>query len=220
MSTLLVNNIKSLSDSAGTPVTIEDSIKSSGSSVTNDATNGSSIAFGQENQTTGVSAVSLAGRFNTASSYGATIAGNGSSATAFYSVAMGTSTSATGNSAFVHGRDTVGSGQYSHAEGQDAVSSGNYSHAEGQGTIASASYQHVQGKYNVIDSDSNALMIIGNGTSDGARKNLAKFTTGSIILDTGSLPTSPAGLTVGQLYRTGSGLNEIRIYFTNQIKQN
>ena len=221
MSTLKVNNIKSLSDSAGTPVTIEDSIKSSGSSVTNDTSigYGSSIAFGQENQTTGVAAVSLAGRYNTASNYAATIAGSGSSATAFHAVAMGSFTSANGLASFAHGRDTIGSGQYSHAEGVHTsasgtgshaegyatTASGQYSHAEGRGTIASARYQHVQGKYNVADTDENALMIIGNGTSNGARKNLAKFTTASFILDEDALPTTDPGVE-GQLYTTGSNL--------------
>lgn len=201
MSTLLVNNIKSLISSSGNPITIEDSIKNNGSSVINDSNN--SIAFGQDNSTIGVAAVSLAGRYNTASNYAATIAGNNTSATAFHAVAMGVSTSATGTSAFAHGRDTIGSGQYSHVEGRDAVSSGQYSHAEGQGTIASASYQHAQGKYNVADTDENTLMIIGNGTGDGARKNLAKFATASFILDEDALPTLDPGV-AGQLYTTSS----------------
>ena len=187
MSTLIVNTIKSLNEGAGNPLTIDDSLVSSGSSVTNDGVNAQSIAFGQDNSTTGVAAVSLAGTANTASSYAATLAGNGCHASAFNSVAMGSSTEALKQSSFAHGRD--------------AIASASYSHAEGFSTITDSNYQHAQGKYNATGSG--ALMVIGNGTAENSRNNLVEFHTDSIILDTNSLPTSDPGVT-GQLYTTGS----------------
>ena len=59
---------------------------------------------------------------------------------------------------------------------------------------------------------------IGDGFNDGNRSNALEIwsygtsaATGSaILLDTGSLPTSDPGI-VGQLYRTGSNSDEIRI---------
>ena len=55
-------------------------------------------------------------------------------------------------------------------------------------------------------------MIIGHGTGDGAsRNNLISFHTSSFVLDTAALPTSSVSCATGQLYRTGSGFDEIRI---------
>ena len=59
---------------------------------------------------------------------------------------------------------------------------GNYSHAEGQATIASGSYQHVQGKYNTHGNDT-SLMIIGNGTDDSNRSDLALFNANGIVFN-------------------------------------
>ena len=87
-----------------------------------------------------------------------------------YAAAFGSSSYAQGEGSFTHGK---------------AVTSvGNYSHAEGLGTIASGSYQHVQGQYNT-QGDTTSLMIIGNGTSNGARKDAFKVRlSGSIVLPT------------------------------------
>jgi len=44
------------------------------------------------------------------------------------------------------------------------------------------------------------------------RHDLAKFTKTSILFDTGSIPTQDPNV-MGQLYRTGSNLDEIKISF-------
>lgn len=201
MSTLKVNTIKSLNESAGNPLIIDDSLASSGSTVENDGTNAQAIAFGQDNSTTGVAAASLAGRFNTASSYAATLAGDGCKATSFHSVAMGVETTATAQGA--------------HSEGRYTTASFTYSHAEGYGTTTGASYQHVSGKYN--RQNANALTVIGNGTGASSRRNIAEFysgnmtLSGSLLIVSGSdtivkietLPTSDPE-TAGQLFTTQS----------------
>ena len=109
----------------------------------------------------------------------------------FYSHAEGTFTTASGYASHAEGNSTKALGNYSHAEGGDTIAIGNYSHAEGRDTIASGSYQHVQGQYNT-QGDSTSLMIVGNGTSNGARKDAFKVRmSGSIILPT-TQSSSPA----------------------------
>ncbi len=136
---------------------------------------------------------------------------SGSTASGVGAVAFGSQTSATGPRSYAEGFNTTAEGNSSHAEGSTTTATGNYSHAEGQGTIASASYQHVQGKYNVADGDTNTLMIIGNGMNQWNRSNLVKFTLEGVIFDKDAIPSSSNGLVTGQLYRTGSGLDEIKI---------
>ena len=192
MSTLRVNNIQSVTSTS--PVSINDSLIISGNSIHTSTTNG--VAFGS----------------NTLASGSYTFAHGGSTiAKGLFSHAEGNSTIAQGNYSHAEGSATFASGGYAHAEGRYSSASGNYSHAEGLGTIASGPYQHTQGRYNIADSNENTLVIIGNGTSTSTRSNLAVFKTGSILLDTGSIPTSSVGASVGQLYRTGSNFDEIRI---------
>ena len=61
--------------------------------------------------------------------------------------------------------------QYQHAEGDHTIAIGVGSHAEGFNTTAKGEYQHVSGKYNIIDNENKYAYIIGNGTSNNARKN-------------------------------------------------
>jgi hypothetical protein len=136
-----------------------------------------------------------------------------------YSHAEGWSTIASGSYSHAEGRNTMASGNYSHAEGFGAVSVGQYSHAEGVSTearadyshaegfstIASGEYQHVQGQYN-ISSSAPAAFIIGNGTSNTARRNLV-FASGSVFEITGSLNVS--GSITGSLFGTASWANNV-----------
>ena len=71
--------------------------------------------------------------------------------------------------AHAEGNSTQALGEASHAEGKNTQATGNYSHAGGLGTIASAEAQTVIGKYNQEVSD--ALFVIGNGDTNGARNN-------------------------------------------------
>ncbi|KAK6031640.1 Hep/Hag repeat protein [Ostertagia ostertagi] len=102
--------------------------------------------------------------------------------------AEGYSTTANINGAHAEGSGTTASGQMSHSEGSGTTASGLGAHAEGLGTIAAGNNQHVQGTYN--NSNTTALMIIGNGTSAAARADLAIFNQSTIVFN------KPVGLSV------------------------
>jgi len=103
----------------------------------------------------------------------------------------------------------------SHAEGDTTTATGTYSHAEGIGTIASGSYQHVSGKYNE-QGDATSLFIVGNGTSNGSRKDAFKVTwSSSIAISTQSIAPTWTGVdgeivpaTVGGVYRLYMWMNK------------
>lgn len=98
--------------------------------------------------------------------------------------AEGYYTTAKANQAHSEGMNTTASGINSHAEGwgttasgQNAFAGGKYTQATGTNSFANGLYtvtagaqQVVHGKYNI--SDTKNLLIIGNGTSDTARKNI------------------------------------------------
>jgi hypothetical protein len=108
-----------------------------------------------------------------------TTGGNGA-----YYLATGVESLANGNYSVSHGSSSMASGEGSFTHGKAITATGEYSHAEGLGTIASGSYQHVQGRFNT-QGDSTSLMIVGNGTADGSRKDAFKVRmSGSIILPT------------------------------------
>jgi hypothetical protein len=105
-------------------------------------------------------------------------------ASASFSHAEGRFTVSRGQYSHAEGFYTTASALYSHAEGSGSVALGVASHAEGQFTIASGSYQHVEGRFNT-QGDSTSLLIIGNGTADGARSDAFKVRmSGSIVLPT------------------------------------
>lgn len=88
-----------------------------------------------------------------------------------YAVSFGVDNMSNGLASFAHGGQVIARGAYSHAEGWGCIADSAYSHAEGYGTQASGLTQHVEGKYNVIDSASKYLHIIGNGTGANKRSN-------------------------------------------------
>lgn len=92
-----------------------------------------------------------------------------SDSTALASHAEGYDTTASGAASHSEGTRTTASGERAHAEGGETVASGRMSHAGGYKTIASAEAQTAIGKFNA--EDANALLIVGNGTSDTNRKN-------------------------------------------------
>jgi hypothetical protein len=105
-------------------------------------------------------------------------------ASASFSHAEGRFTVSRGQYSHAEGFYTTASALYSHAEGSGSVALGVASHAEGQFTIASGSYQHVQGRFNT-QGDNTSLLIVGNGTADGARSDAFKVRmSGSIVLPT------------------------------------
>jgi hypothetical protein len=133
-------------------------------------------AAGQSSHTEGQSTIS-SGSFSHAEGNFTTSQGVASHAEGAFTLSQGIYSHAEGNG-------TIATGGGSHAEGVFTTSLGSYSHAEGLNTVASGSYQHVQGKYNT-QGDNTSLMIVGNGTSVGARKDAFKVRmSGSIILPT------------------------------------
>lgn len=130
------------------------------------------------------------GRFAHAEGYSTTASGQGAhaegadtEATAEYSHAEGDYSKATNKRAHAEGCHTTASGQQAHAEGYYTTASGTNAHVEGYYSSASGNNSHAQnyytiasgdnqtaiGKYNV--SDTTKALIIGNGTSNTARKN-------------------------------------------------
>lgn len=95
--------------------------------------------------------------------------GGGTNASGDFSHAEGGGTIASGDYSHAEGRVTTASGYASHAEGGYTTASGYYSHAGGYGTIASAKVQTAIGQYNA--EDTNALFIVGNGTTSSSRSN-------------------------------------------------
>lgn len=83
--------------------------------------------------------------------------------------AEGEQTTASGNFSHAEGFGTSAKGAASHSEGMSTEAIGDKSHVEGFATRALIEFQHVEGVYNA--DNANALHIVGNGTSENARKN-------------------------------------------------
>ena len=76
------------------------------------------------------------------------------------------------------GASTTASGDIS---SYHTIASGYVSHAGGYYTKASGDYQTVVGEYNIEDTTSKYVFIVGNGTADNARENALGVThTGHI----------------------------------------
>lgn len=106
-------------------------------------------------------------------------------ATGYSSHAEGLSTIASGYGTHAEGASTIASGSYAHAEGYYTEAKAMRSHAEGEGTIAEGANQHVSGSYNIVDSGS--LVIVGNGTSSGTRRNAYRLDSSGNGYYTGNL---------------------------------
>ena len=83
--------------------------------------------------------------------------------------AEGEQTTASGDFSHAEGFGTSSKGSKSHSEGMSTEAIGDSSHVEGFATRTLEMYQHVEGVYNA--DNPNALHIVGNGTSENARKN-------------------------------------------------
>jgi trimeric autotransporter adhesin len=182
-----------------------------------------SHAEGLETQTTGAFSHAegygsiAVGDYTHAEGGGGNNIGVGGYAVGKASHAEGVLTVTIGTGSHAEGYRTHAKGWYSHAEGFYTSASGNYSHAEGSNTIASGSYQHVQGQFNT-QGDSTSLMIVGNGTSDGARRDAFKVRmSGSIILPTtqSSIPAW-SGSNGEMVFATVSGANLFYVWMGNQ----
>jgi Chaperone of endosialidase/Head domain of trimeric autotransporter adhesin len=140
------------------------------------ATGYNSIAAGDAAFSAGVGTV--------ASGYQSIAMGYLAYATGYHSVSMGSNTSASGASTTAMGNGTTASGDYSTSAGVGSTASGfgstTFGHsttasalastAMGYRTIARSLYSLVIGSYNDTSS-SGSLFEIGNGISDGSRRN-------------------------------------------------
>ena len=125
-------------------------------------------------------------------------------ATGTNSHAEGSGTTASGYHSHAEGLNTTAAGAGSHTEGYltATTSAAAYSHAGGYGTIASAEAQTAIGKYNA--EDTNALFIVGNGTSssrsnaftvklDGSATVQTQGTSNNSVIIKSTLDTALAG---------------------------
>lgn len=135
--------------------------------------------------------------------------GSGAAAEGDYSHAEGQITRAVGVASHAEGDRTTAVGNFSHAEGSGSVTLGIYSHAEGLGTIASGSGQLVIGQYNTQNNATASAFIIGNGTDDTNRSDLAVFTSRSITFNAPLVGTQITGAFSGN----GAGLTGLRTNF-------
>ena len=102
--------------------------------------------------------------------------GAGQHAEGYYSHAIG-------DYSHAEGLQTNAYGGGSHTEGSNTVTYGNYSHAEGLGTVTWTDYQHASGQYNTTGNTA-SLFVIGNGSDDLNRSDLALFNSNLITFNT------------------------------------
>ena len=131
------------------------------------ASGDTSIAMGYETKANGDYSTAM-GSTTTANGDYSTAMGGFTVADGSYSTALGYFTQTTGYVSTAMGLGTVASGGFSTAMGRETKANGDYSTAMGYKTIADASYSTAIGKFNDV---SDALFVIGNGTSDSSRND-------------------------------------------------
>lgn len=91
---------------------------------------------------------------------------------------------------FVAGKDNEASGDFAMVGGgYQNTASGMYSAVPGGiGCVAVADKQMVFGSFNVIDTENQYVLIIGNGVSDSERSNLLTLTWGGVLRVNGEVP--------------------------------
>src|ERR1044072_8825071 len=199
--TALINNLSGL--------TVNGSLKSGQGNTTNGSY---SHAEGQ-NTTTMNQASHAEGASTIAGGWYSHAEGNSTNASGDSSHAEGVLTLSLAEGSHAEGINTISNGWYSHAEGRGTTTIADASHAEGIGTISDVIGQHVQGKFN-LTGITNSLMVIGNGSSNASRSNLAVFyPTGVTFNQKISAPTISATTYLGLPVSSGSGLS-IGAYIT------
>lgn len=114
------------------------------------------VAGGYGNNVTGEAGAAFGARNTVVGNYGVTL-GYGNKA---------------GYAAVAEGRVTEAPGENAHAQNQRTKALKRNTHAEGFYTVANCEEQHVQGRLNLIDTENKYAHIVGNGTSEGNRKNI------------------------------------------------
>ncbi len=205
---------------------------SSGSTATvfglNNISSGNiSTALG--NGTTSSNDVSTAMGYQTiASGYFSTAMGRGTIASATSSISMGENTTASGYASTAMGSYTVASGSQSTAIGVSANSTADYSIAMGESVTANSWVSTALGRHNdpIVASPSSSwilsepLLIVGNGTGAGDKKNaLAIAKNGSIFIDPSNKNDGTLNgnsLLFGSYNGTGEGIVSKRTASGNQ----
>lgn len=122
----------------------------------------------------------------TAGGFASHAEGGNTVASGVYSHAEGVNTTASGSDSHAEGSGTSAKNSTAHAEGWNTVAGGFASHAGGYDTKASSNYQTAIGKYNIEDTTSKYLLIVGNGSSDSVRSNaFCVNTTGAVEVKRG-----------------------------------
>lgn len=93
------------------------------------------------------------------------------------------------------------------AIGYQTKASGQYSHAEGYSTKASSANQFVEGKYNVEDSSTVYAHIVGGGTADDARANIATLDWSGNLVVAGDITDGSSNVLSGKQDTLVSGTN-------------
>jgi hypothetical protein len=126
-------------------------------------------------------------------------------AESIHSTAWGQETNASHAGATAWGKGSIASERFSTAYGYNTIASAYGSTAWGRYSIADQSYMTAFGKYNT-ESNTGALLAVGNGTSSTARSNaLVVYEDGRLnVNDAYDLPTADG--TIGQVLTTdGNG---------------
>ena len=186
-----------------------------------------SVALGENTNATGNSATTW-GLFTEATGTAASAWGLSTEATDAYATAWGRDTQATGNSATTWGlfteatvtaatawgRDTQATGEFATAWGRSSTASASYSTAFGLGTTAETYGQTTIGTYNTTQTGNatnfiagDRLLVVGNGTSSGARSDaLVILKDGTTTLN-GALTINTTSTTASYTLPVGGGTN-------------
>ena len=132
------------------------------------------------------------------------------------SFASGSNTKASASNSVAMGKLTEATGQSSTAFGDGSKATGLNSTAMGNNTIASTSSSTAIGKYNF--DDSNALLMVGNGTSNTNRSNaFTIYNNGNSLLNGDTNITGDLGVTGTILMSSNSEVQNPSTGFANLI---
>jgi hypothetical protein len=108
-------------------------------------------------------------------------ASNTAGATGFQSFATGAGTVSSGLYATASGNSTIASGESSNAQGFLTTASGSVSSTLGIGTIAASFGETALGRFNIEDTNSSNVFVIGNGTNFADRSNAFQVTFDGVV---------------------------------------
>lgn len=166
------------------PITIHDSLQSTGSTSTGTL----SFSFGDLNVASGDYSHAIGYRTSATTVYSHS-EGSVTLASGDASHSEGIQTTASGNASHSEGNQTTASGVASHSEGQDTNAIGDYSHSEGQNSNAVAPTTHAEGLLTISGFKSFTASTVSSGvaTIPTAVDLSTEFTSGQILINNGSV---------------------------------